>query len=314
MTAYLGIDWGEQKHQRCFMNEAGAVIQQLSVDHSVEGFLKLETICQSLGTSPAEIVIGLETAHNLLIDLLVERSYPAIYILPPSQVKSNAGRYAQSGAKDDLRDAWVIADMLRTDRGRFHAWQADTLLTRQIQAQVRLVLFLTRTIQRQSNHLRAILVRYYPAMLDLFSRLDSPTTLAFLAAYPIPQVARQLTYDQFTIIPIGGNGRPCINNSTILTRRRTQIRSPCWRPKPNNALYYSSPFFKPRRMPWQNCKSSTGNTRMEPFMTNSRGWGIPWRPHYWQNSGMTGYVFLPARCYRPLQGLARLPGDREKAS
>jgi hypothetical protein len=121
MTVYLGIDWSEQKHQLCFMNEAGAVIQQMSVDHSVEGFLKLETICQSLGASPKEVVIGLETAHNLLIDILVERSYPSIYILPPGQVKSNAGRYAQSGAKDDARDAWVIADMLRTDRGRFHA-------------------------------------------------------------------------------------------------------------------------------------------------------------------------------------------------
>jgi len=53
-------------------------------------------------------------------------------------------------------------------------------------------------IQRQSNHLRAILVRYYPAMLDIFSRLDSPTSLAFLEAYPIPQEAVRLTYEQFT--------------------------------------------------------------------------------------------------------------------
>lgn len=198
MTVYIGIDWSEQKHQVCFMNAAGAVIQQLSVDHSVDGFLKLEAARQMMGVSPKEVVVGLETAHNLLIDMLIERSYPAIYILPPSQVKSNAGRYAQSGAKDDPRDAWVIADMLRTDRGRLHAWQPDSLLTRQIQAQVRTVLFLTRMIQRQSNHLRAILVRYYPAMLDIFSRLDSPTSLAFLEAYPMPQEAARLTYEQFT--------------------------------------------------------------------------------------------------------------------
>ena len=61
-----------------------------------------------------------------------------------------------------------------------------------------MVLFLTRMIQRQSNHLRAILVRYYPAMLDIFSRLDSPTSFAFLEAYPIPQEAARLTYEQFT--------------------------------------------------------------------------------------------------------------------
>jgi hypothetical protein len=110
MTVYIGIDWREQKHQVCFMNEAGAVIQQMSVDHSVDGFLKLESARQILGVSPKEVVVGLETAHNLLIDMLIERSYPAIFILPPSPVKSNAGRYAQSGAKDDPRDAWVIVD------------------------------------------------------------------------------------------------------------------------------------------------------------------------------------------------------------
>ncbi len=103
------------------MNEGGAVLQQMSVDHSVEGFLKLEAAQQMLSVSPKEIVIGLETAHNLMIDVLIERSYPEIYVLPPSQLKSNSGRYAQSGAKDDARDAWVIAEFLRTERGRLHA-------------------------------------------------------------------------------------------------------------------------------------------------------------------------------------------------
>ena len=42
VKVYLGIDWSEQKHQVCFMNKAGAVIQQMSVEHSVDGFLKLE--------------------------------------------------------------------------------------------------------------------------------------------------------------------------------------------------------------------------------------------------------------------------------
>jgi hypothetical protein len=217
MTVYLGIDWSEQKHQVCFMNEAGAVIQQMSVAHSVDGFLKLEAARQMLGVSPKEVMIGLETAHNLLIDILIEGSYPLIYILPPSQVKSNAGRYSQSRAKDDTRDAWVIADMLRTDRGRLHAWQPDALLTRQIQAQVRFVLFLTRMIQRQSNHLRALLIRYYPAMLYLFSRLDSPTSLA-LVLIPSPKkqpgspTSSLPNFCEHIIIPIGRNGLRCISS------------------------------------------------------------------------------------------------------
>ena len=140
MTVYLGIDWSERKHDVCFMNEAGAVIQQLTIAHSAEGFMKLDTARKGMGLAPSEVAIGLETAHTLLIDFLLECTYPLIYVLPPHQVKGNTGRYAQSGAKDDRRDAWVIADMLRTDRGRWHVWQVDSRVTRQIQVQLRQVL------------------------------------------------------------------------------------------------------------------------------------------------------------------------------
>lgn len=46
----------------------------------MDGFLKLEATRQMMSVSPKEVVGGLETAHNLLIDMLIERSYPAIYI------------------------------------------------------------------------------------------------------------------------------------------------------------------------------------------------------------------------------------------
>jgi len=198
MTVYLGIDWSERKHDVCFMNEAGAVIQELTIEHSAEGFLKLEAARQTMGLTPTDIAIGLETAHSLLIDFLLDQTYPLIYILPPHQVKGNQGRYAQSGAKDDRRDAWVIADMLRTDRGRWHAWQMDSLLTRQIQVQLRQVIYLNHMIRRQTNHLRAALLRFYPAALEVFSRLDSPIALNFLLEYPSPQKASQLSYTAFS--------------------------------------------------------------------------------------------------------------------
>jgi len=197
MSVYLGIDWSEQKHDVCFMNEAGAVIQFLTVAHSVNGFAQLDQAIRALGLPAADVYIGLETAHTLLIDFMLERGYPHLYVLPPSQVKANQDRFAQSHAKDDQRDGWVLADMLRTDRGRYRPWQPDTRLTRQIQVQVRYVLYLNRMIRRQTNHLRALLLRYYPLAAELFSKLDSPIALAFLQAYPTPQAAQHLSPSQF---------------------------------------------------------------------------------------------------------------------
>lgn len=197
MRVYIGIDWSEQKHAVCYMNEAGAVIQERVIAHSPEGLLKLAEDWQALGLADQEVLIGLETAHNLLIDFLLERGDGQIYVLPPSLVKSSQGRYAQGGAKDDRRDAQLIADILRTDHGRLHAWQMDSLLTRQIQWESRNVIYLTHMITRQTNHLRAMLLRYYPAALQVFSSLDSPICLAFLSAYPTPHQAQTLRYEQF---------------------------------------------------------------------------------------------------------------------
>jgi transposase len=179
------------------MNETGAVIQEKVIGHTPAGFMTLDNDRKGLGVEAEQVVIGLETAHNLLIDYLIDWGYGQIYVLPPNLVKSSQGRYAQGEAKDDRRDAQLIADILRTDHGRLHAWQPDSLLTRQIQFESRHLLYLTRMIVRQTNHLRAILLRYYPAALKVFSQLDSPICLAFLSAYATPQKARQLSYEQF---------------------------------------------------------------------------------------------------------------------
>lgn len=197
MRVYIGIDWSEQKHAVCYLNEAGAVILERTIAHSPEGLLKFEEDRKGLGLTPQEMVIGLETAHNLLIDYFLDRGYGQLYVLPPTLVKASQGRYAQGGAKDDRRDAQLIADILRTDHGRLHAWQPDSLLTRQLQLESRHVLYLNQMILRQTNHLRAILLRYYPAALEVFSSLDSPLFLAFLTAYPTPQQAQALSYAQF---------------------------------------------------------------------------------------------------------------------
>lgn len=197
MSVYLGIDWSEAHLDVCFMNEAGAVLQFLRVSNRLEGFVQLDQAIDKLAIPRDQVYIGLETSYALLIDFWLERGYAQIYRLPPARVKANADRYAQSGAKDDQRDAWVMADMLRTDRGRYLPWKPDRLLTRQLQVQVRYVLYLTRMIRRQTNRLRALLLRFYPLAAELFSRLDSPVALAFLQTYPNPLQARQLSQTDF---------------------------------------------------------------------------------------------------------------------
>jgi transposase len=197
MQVYIGIDWSENKHDIVFINQQGAVIAEQTIDHTPEGFLELEAACARLGTTPAACMVGLETAHNLIIDFLWSRQYEQVYVIPPSVIKSSRGRFGSSGARTDRTDALLIADVLRTDHGRLQPWQPDSLLTRQIRAKVSLIGYQTRQIVSTSNRLRAVLLRYYPAALCIFSKLHTQVALQFIRTHPTPQAAAALTFGQF---------------------------------------------------------------------------------------------------------------------
>lgn len=197
MPVYIGIDWSQTKHDVCILNEAGAPIARQVLAHSPEGFHKLDGQRQQLGLAASECLIGIETAHNLLIDFLWGHGYLQVFVIPPNVVKSTRGRYRQSGARNDQSDAFVLADVLRTDRARLQPWQPDHVLTRQIRSRVSLLGHLTRNIVRLTNRLRAVLWRYYPAALNVFSALDTRIALEFVRLYSTPQHAAALTLTEF---------------------------------------------------------------------------------------------------------------------
>lgn len=197
MKVYIGIDWSEKRHEIVFMNEQGATIAQMSIGHTPDGFLEVDHMRRKLGVERDNCLVGLETAHNPLIDFLWAHDYSQVYVIPPSVTKSCQGRYRQSGARSDETDALLIADLLRTDRQRLQPWHPDSLLTRQLRAKVSLHLHLTRNKVRLSNRLRAVLLRYYPAALEVFGDLDTQIALAFIQAYPTPQAAAGLTVAEF---------------------------------------------------------------------------------------------------------------------
>ncbi|MBI3959776.1 MAG: hypothetical protein HY328_13280 [Chloroflexi bacterium] len=68
MPIYMGIDWSTQKHDVAFVNEKGGVIQTEIIEHSQAGFAKLEAVRRQMKVEPSECIVGMETAHSLLID------------------------------------------------------------------------------------------------------------------------------------------------------------------------------------------------------------------------------------------------------
>ena len=197
MKVYIGIDWSSQKHDIVYLNEEGGIIAYQTIPHTPLGFEAFDDQRMKLGVDTEDCLVGIETEHNLFIDFLSSHQYRQIYVIPPTTIKDSRGRFGASKANTDRSDAHLIADMLRTDLARLHVWHADSLLTQQIAALASLEQFLTHTIIQTNNRLRNVLWRYYPNAAIVFSGLDLQISLEFIAAFPTPQAAAQLTFEQF---------------------------------------------------------------------------------------------------------------------
>jgi transposase len=196
MCILIGIDWAKEIHHVCIMNQAGAQISRFSFLHSTKGFSELERHINKLNVPPEDCLIALETAHTLLIDFLLSRNYQ-VYVIPPSVVSASRGRHRASRAHNDPADAFLIADLLRTDRHRFAPWKPDGPLVQKMKAKLNLIDSLTQTITAYSNRLQALLLRYSPQSLNLFSDVKTQIALHFLKAYPTPNAAHALSYSDF---------------------------------------------------------------------------------------------------------------------
>ena len=177
LPIYLGIDWSPTHHEACFLDGQGHVLIRVTVPHSAEALAALDASREQLGVTRDDCRVGLETAHSIVIDFLWGQTYSQVFVIPPGAVKGARRRYRQTNAHTEETDAWVIAHMLRTDPGRLRPWHPDSLVLRQLRAQVSLVLYLRQEITRLGNRLQAVLARYYPATLHLFHDPTSPINL-----------------------------------------------------------------------------------------------------------------------------------------
>ena len=193
---YFGMDWSEDHHNLCIRNASGAAISRVAFEHSLAGFERMEVERRKLNVPASDCPVAIETSYNLVVDFLLEHDYP-VYLVPPQATEGYRNRQRSSGAHDDDSDAALLADILRTDRESHRRLRPNTALTQQILAQVRLIEILRRSIQRQSNQLRAVLRRTYAPAVGLFSDLTAPITLQFLRQYPTACEAQALSREAF---------------------------------------------------------------------------------------------------------------------
>jgi transposase len=190
---YVGIDLAAEKHQACVVNRAGKVVGELAFEHSGTGLTDfIRSLDKLTGTTVDRVAIVAETPRGLIIECVLERGYSA-FSINPKQLDRFRDRHTVAGAKDDRRDAFVLADSLRTDLARFRRLRRESADIIRLRELSRLEDDLTQDHNRLINQLREQLHRYFPQLLQLSSAAEDPWLWDLIEMAPVPTTARKLT-------------------------------------------------------------------------------------------------------------------------
>ena len=189
---FAGLDWAVQTHAVCVIDTAGAVHDRFEIAHDREGLVELMRRLARFGTS---LRIAIERPSGLIVDALVDAGHQ-VFPIHPNAVKASRPRYRSHGAKSDASDAYLLADLLRTDGHRWSALAPQSDSIRALRALVRSRDDLVAARIAAANQLTSTLQGFWPGAACIFADVASPIGLAFLRRYPSPSSAKRLNAAQ----------------------------------------------------------------------------------------------------------------------
>jgi transposase len=174
-----GIDWASADHAVAIVDAQGRAVERFGVAHRAAELRRLTARLRRAGV----VEVAIERPDGPVVDALLEAGF-TVFVIAPNQIKNLRGRYGQAGNKDDRFDAYVLADVLRTDRMRMRPLTRDSAQTITLRMMVRARQDLVHARVAMTNQLRAHLEITLPGAIGLFRDLDSAISLAFLRRFP----------------------------------------------------------------------------------------------------------------------------------
>lgn len=184
---FAGLDWASRLHAVCVIDERGAIRLQCEATHDAAGLADLSRRLHAAGAQR----IAIERPSGLIVDALVEAGFTVVPI-HPNIVKATRPRYRSHGGKSDASDAYLLADLLRTDGHRFKSLTEQCDAIRALRALVRGRDELVDARIQLANQLRDLLESFWPGAASVFADIDSPIALDFIQRYPTPEAARRV--------------------------------------------------------------------------------------------------------------------------
>ncbi len=190
---YVGVDWATEAHRVVVLDATRAPVADQVVEHTGAALTALaDELIRRVGGEAGRLAVAIEVPRGPVVETLLERGC-AVYALNPKQLDRFRDRYSVAGAKDDRRDARVLADALATDRAAFRRLQPDAPAVIRLRELGRMEDDLQQELTRVANRLRDHLLRFYPQVLALCPAANEPWVWALLALAPTPAAAQRVS-------------------------------------------------------------------------------------------------------------------------
>src|SRR5580765_5713454 len=193
---FVGIDWGSQRHQVCVLDRDRRRVGERAIDHDGASLAQLAAWLWTVSAGqPQRVAVAIEVPRGAIVEGLLERGFH-VFALHPKQLDRFRDRHSVAGAKDDRRDAFVLADAVRTDQPSFRRLQLDTPQLLRLRELSRAEETLLEDFRRSANRLQDQLHRFYPQMLQLCSAADASWLWDLIDLAPTPAHAALLSEEQ----------------------------------------------------------------------------------------------------------------------
>ena len=190
---FAGVDWGSRKHQACVLDAAGEVLGEREFEHGGAGLSQMADWLLSFATGDAgDVGVAIETPSGPVVESLLEHGV-AVHSINPKQLDRFRDRFSPAGAKDDRRDARVLASALRTDAHCLRRLERTDPAIVELREWSRLSEELTRERVRLANQMRQQLWRYYPQFLAAVDDdVAAPWALDLWRSLPTPRAGQRV--------------------------------------------------------------------------------------------------------------------------
>jgi transposase len=197
---YAGIDVASDIHRVRFIDNLGQeVIKGISFSNDREGFRELEEHMKKFGIDH-NIIFGLEPTGDYWKPIgyyLRSKGYKVV-LVNPYHIKRTKEIIDNSQQKDDRKDSYLIADLVKQGKYFF------PIIPEGIYGEMReLSISWKRTkqqITRLKCYLSNFLAKYFPEYKNIFSDILGKSSFYILSHYPLPEDIKRIGKKRLTKI------------------------------------------------------------------------------------------------------------------